>query len=611
MTEHIPLRYSLRFSEPASHLVDVTLTLSGDLVTPVVELWMPVWTPGSYLIREFSRHVQELSARDAAGRPLDCAKTGKNHWRLTGTGTGPVLVSYRVYGREMSVRTNWIEDGFALLNGAATFLTVRGAESRPHHVALEIPGHWEGVWTALDPADAGESAGVAAAVGSGGDAGSGAISPSRTPESSRRRAFTAPDLDTLIDSPVLAGSPAVHAFTVDDVPVSLVNEGEAGFWDGAKAAADVKTIVETYRAMCGGLPLDRYLFLNLITEGRGGLEHKRSSVLMTSRYAFGERSAYVNWLGLVSHEFFHVWNVKRSRPVALGPFDYEAEVYSRELWVAEGVTAYYTALVPCRAGLTSESEYLEQLSNLVTGVQDTPGRKLQSLEEAGFDAWIKLYRRDENTVNTTMSYYTKGAVVAWLLDTEIRSATAGARSLDDLMRLLFGRYAGDRGYTGAQVQEAAEEIADRSLDAFFTACVRGRDELDYDPALRYWGLRFREGKKENGGSPWLGIDTASREGKLLVQAVRDGGPARTAGLNVDDEILALGGFRVDPGTLSGRLALYKPGERIEVLVARRDAVRIVPVTLGAAPREWKLEPDPEAPREAAERRRRWLGGRDK
>jgi predicted metalloprotease with PDZ domain len=592
--------------------VDVTLTLPGDLVIPELELWMPVWTPGSYLIREYARHVQELTARDGDGRPLDCTKTGKNRWRITGAaraakggtaaGAESVTVSYRVYGREMSVRTNWIEDGFALLNGAATFLTARGGETRPHRVAVEIPGHWDGVWTALDPVpDAGEDPGTVANSGSG--------SPSRTPEPFRRFPFIAPDLDTLIDSPLLAGSPAVHAFTVDDIPVSLVNEGEAGFWDGAKAADDVKAIVEACRALYGSLPFDRYLFLNLITEARGGLEHEQSSVLMTSRYAFGQRSAYVNWLGLVSHEFFHVWNVKRSRPVALGPFDYEAEVYSRELWVAEGVTAYYTDLVPVRAGLTTELEYLEQLSGLITTLQTTPGRKRQSLEEAGFDAWIKLYRRDENTVNTAMSYYTKGAVVAWLLDTEIRSATAGARSLDDFMRFLFERYAGDTGFTGAQVQEAAEAIAARSLDAFFAAFVRGRDELDYEPALRYWGLRFRDPRADAGQPPvWLGIDTTARDGKLIIQGVRDGSPARRSGLNVDDEILALGGFRVDPATFTARLALFRPEERVEFLVARRDAIRIVPVTLEPSPgAPWKLEPDPAAPREAQERRHRWLG----
>jgi predicted metalloprotease with PDZ domain len=603
MTEPV-LRYVLRFSEPASHLVDVTLAVPGELAGPELELWMPVWTPGSYLIREYARHVQELEVRDAAGRALDWTKTGKNRWRVTGAGngpgsgagSGPVTVTYRVYGREMSVRTNWIEDGFALLNGAATFLTVRGAETRPHAVEVEVPGHWAGAWTGMDAQTPAADAPSPAA-----DA------PPPTPEAPSRFAFVAPDLDTLIDSPILAGSPAVHDFTVDGVPVALVNEGESGLWDGAKAAADAKAIVEAYRAMYGALPFDRYLFLNLITEARGGLEHKTSSVLMTSRYAFRQRSAYVNWLGLVSHEFFHVWNVKRSRPVALGPFDYEAEVYSRELWVAEGVTAYYTDLVPARAGLTTESEYLEALSGLIAVLQTTPGRSRQSLEEAGFDAWIKLYRRDENTVNTTVSYYTKGAVVAWLLDAEIRAATDDAKSLDDLMRLLFERYSGERGFTGPQVQEAAEAIAGRSLDAFFAAAVRGRGELNYTPALEYWGLRFREAKPENGPGAWIGIDTTARDGKLLVAGVRDGGPARAAGLNVDDEILAVGGFRVDPGTFPARLDLYKPDEHVEFLIARRDAVRIVPVTLAESPAgAWKLEPDPEALQDAVERRRRWL-----
>jgi predicted metalloprotease with PDZ domain len=332
---------------------------------------------------------------------------------------------------------------------------------------------------------------------------------------------------------------------------------------------------------------------------------------MASRYTFRRRKAYRDWLGLASHELFHAWNVKRSRPEALGPFDYENEAYTRSLWVAEGITNYYTDLIPRRAGLVTDAEYLEELSDLVAKTQGTPGRRRQSLEEASFDAWIKFYRPDENSVNTSVSYYMKGGVVAWLLDAEVRAATGDARSLDDLMRLLWARFSGDRGFTDADVQSAAEEIAGRALEPFFARAVRGRDELDYAPALRHFGLRFRPAREGIGEQPpvWLGIETRATEGRLLVASVLEDGPARTGGLNAEDEILAVGGYRVTPSTFTERLHQFAPGERVEILVARREAIRMVPVALAEPPGQpWRLEPDPGAGEEAGRRRDRWLTG---
>ncbi len=574
-------RYQIAFTEPHAHLVDVELRVEGLDPGAPLALWMPVWTPGSYLVREYSRNVEGFAAEASDGRTLRWRKTRKNRWEVDPGGAPAATIRYRVYGRELTVRTDFVEDGFALLNGAPTFMTVAGREREPHRVRVEIPPGWAGVWTGLEPAP-------------------GAV-----------REFVARDLDELVDSPILAGSPAVHRFTVDGVPLELVNVGEGGLWDGGKAAKDLEAIVGTYRAMYGRLPFSRYLFLNLITESRGGLEHHNSSVLMTSRYAFRRRPAYVNWLGLASHEFFHVWNVKRSRPVELGPFDYENEVYTRSLWVAEGVTAYYTDLTPRRAGLTTDAEYLEELGKLVAWLQTTPGRFLTSLEGASFDAWIKLYRPDENTANTTVSYYVKGAVVAWLLDVEIRRATSGERSLDDLMRLLFVRHSGERGYAGSDLRAAAAEVAGRDLGGFFERNVEGTGELDYDPALTYLGLRFKPEEDASGlpSPPWLGVDARDERGRLTVRSVRRDGPARAAGLAAEDEILAVGGYRVAAEDLEERLRQYAPGDRVEILIARRDEVRKVPVVLAAHPGSpWRLEIDPEASEEAARARGSWLGG---
>jgi predicted metalloprotease with PDZ domain len=583
------LAYSLRFTEPQAHLLDVELRIPSPDPEKPLELWLPAWTPGSYLIREYARHIQDLRAADDRGNPVSSRKTAKNIWEIGPVDADRVIVSYRVYGRELSVRTNWIEGDFALLNGAPTFLTVRGREDQPHDIDVEIPRGWAGVWTTMDRRTSGTEA--------------------------DSLPFTARNHDEVVDSPILAGTPDVHEFEVDGIPLCLVNVGEGGLWDGSKATNDVRAIVLAYRSMYGALPFDRYLFMNLIVEARGGLEHRKSCVMMTSRYAFRRRKAYVDWLGLVSHEFFHVWNVKRSRPLALGPFDYENENYTRSLWVAEGITAYYTDLVPCRAGLYTPTEYLETLSQNIQKLQSTPGRLHQSLEESSLDAWIKLYRPDENTANTTISYYLKGAVVAWLLDAAIRTATGDERSLDDMMRILFERYSGSKGFTDMEVQTVAEEVAGTVLATFFDQNIRGTDELIYDDPLRYWGLRFKPADPPpDSQRGWMGIDAAGREGRLVIRSVREGGPARETGLNVGDEILALGGYRVTPQTFADRLHQYAPGDRLEVMVARRDAVQVVPITLAESPREsWRLELDPDAGEQAIAARNLWLGkspGRD-
>ena len=567
------LEYTLSFPQPSAHRVDVTLRLpgGGDL-----ELWMPVWTPGSYLVREYSRHVQDLIAQNEAGAVLEIIKTRKNCWAIKAANAKNVTVTYIVYGRELSVRTNWIEDDVALLNGAPTFITVRGYENGVHRVVLELPQGWKSAWSSM-----------------------------AKDVSGNRVTFTAQNHDELVDSPILAGSPDVHDIPVDGIPISLVNAGDTSLWNAGEAAAHVRKVVETYRDMMGGLPFDRYLFLNCSLEGRGGLEHAHSCVLMTSRYAFRKRSLYVDWIGLVSHEFFHVWNVKRLRPAALGPFDYENEVYTRSLWFAEGVTSYYTPLIPRRADLTKTEELLDALSEHIEKLQTTPGRRHQSLEESSFDAWIKLYRPDENSVNTTISYYVKGAVVAWLLDAEIRSLTQGKRSLDDLMRRLFSKYSKENGYADRDLQEVAEEIAGTSLESFFAKSVRGRDELDYETALRTFGLRFKKAKAET--QVWIGIETTSRDGKLVITSVREDAPAHTAGLAAEDELIALGGYRVDSRTLTERLQQFRPGDRVDVLVARRDAVRTLNLVLAEASGSWKLEIDPDAPPEAVKTREAWMG----
>ena len=373
----------------------------------------------------------------------------------------------------------------------------------------------------------------------------------------------------------------------------LVNVGEGGVWDGARSARDAQQIVKANLRLWGQLPYPRYVFFNILTEAGGGLEHANSTVLMTSRWRTGTRRDYLGWLGLVSHEFFHAWNVKRLRPVELGPFDYEREVHTDSLWIAEGFTDYYDSLMVRRAGLSTREEYLEAIGNPIRDLQTTPGRLAMSLSSSSFNSWIKQYRSDENTPNTAVSYYTKGGVVAFLLDAVIRERTDGAKSLDDVMRLAYARYSGSRGYTQEEFRRTASEVAGSDLSGWFRSAVDSTDELSYDQALAWYGLRFKVvTPREDKG--WLGVTTRNEGGRLMISQVRRGTPGFDAGLNVDDEIIAIGEYRVRPEQLEGRLEQYRPGQRVPVLIAqarrgdahRRHARRRAPAVLGnrGAPR---------------------------
>jgi predicted metalloprotease with PDZ domain len=579
-----PIRYTLSFSAPHTHYFEVSAVVPTDR-RPEVELMMAVWTPGSYLIREYARHVESVTASGAGTRALPIEKSDKNRWRITTGGEPSVTVTYRVYAREMSVRTNWVEADFAMVNGAPTFMTLVGGASRPHEVVIEPARGWRTSLTSL----------------------------AAMPGGSHR--YRAVDYDELVDSPILIGNPAVYEFTVDDKKHYLANIGEAGVFDGPQAAKDLEAIVREQRRFWGPLPYERYLVMNVLTAvpGQipgGGLEHKNSTLLIAGRWATRTRQSYLAWLELASHEIFHAWNGKRLRPVELGPFDYENENFTPSLWVVEGVTDYYGELLVHRAGLSTQVEYLDALANKIEEVQTTPGRAVQSAELASHDAWIKYYRPDENSPNSSVSYYSKGAVLAFLLDARIRKATSGAKSLDDVMRAANQKFSGSRGYAADEFRAVAEQVAGVSLASFWESAIEGTAELDYAEALEQLGLRFRPvaaPRPDQPGRAWLGATTRNDAGRLVVSQVRRDGPASAAGLNVDDEIIAIDDFRVRAEQLPQRLDQYKPGDRVRLLVARRDQLITHELVLGAEPaRQWRVEPDPAATETRQRQRDRWL-----
>ncbi|HEX4964500.1 MAG TPA: PDZ domain-containing protein [Thermoanaerobaculia bacterium] len=582
-----PISYTLRFPAPETHYAEVEARVpTGG--RPAIEMVMAVWTPGSYLIREYARTVEALTAATEAGEPLSAEKTSKNRWKIETHGSPRVVIRYRVYSRDLSVRANFIDAGFALVNGAATFLTLAGAAARPHDVTVVPPPDWKVVVSPLP-----------AAPGGG------------------EHAFRAASFDVLVDSPLYAGNAAVHPFEAGGRPVLLVTEGEdPAIWDGSRAAADAAKIVGAQAAFWGVAPFQRYVFFNLLTESDGGLEHRDACTLMSSRWRLRTHEGYLDWLGLVSHELFHAWNGKRLRPVELGPFNFESENYTRSLWAVEGITSYYGDLLLHRAGFFTRKEYLKELSKIIESLQTAPARKVQPLDEASFDAWIKYYRRDENTPNTGTSYYNKGAVVAFLLDARIRRATTGRKSLDDALRLAYQRYSGEKGYRPEDLRRVFEEVAGVDLGPWLTQALDTTAELDYTEALDWFGLRFAEseGEKKEDADPaelpaaWLGAETEVKDGRLVVSVVKRETPAYEAGLNVGDEILAIGDYRVAPDGLENRLKNYRPGEKNTLLVARREKLTRLPVTFGEKPKPmWKLEVLPNATEEQKAHLEGWLG----
>src|SRR6185295_9455739 len=487
-------------------------------------LVMPVWTPGSYLIREFERHVQDFEATDAGGQPLSWTKLNKNSWRIITNGASEWRARYRVYCNELSVRTSEVNSDHAFWNNANLLMYPEGLLNAPSTLQIIAPQPWQ-VATGLP------------------------LVPGA------KNTFRAENFDILYDSPVEVSNFKTLSFEVKGVPHRIVIDGD-GNYDPEKMRADVKKIVETEVELMGGeIPYHDYTFiLHLRSNTGGGLEHLNSTALGYPRFGFGPEPketkdavnsagpnappprTYRGFLSLVAHEFFHLWNVKRIRPDALGPFDYGNENYTKSLWVAEGLTDYYARLVLRRANLVSDQEFLKEQARAFQALQNTPGRLVMSAEEASFDAWIKYYRQDENSVNSQVDYYDKGAILGLLLDLEIRKQSQGTKSLDDVMRYLYEEFfKKNRNYSPADFQKACELMAGSSLDSFFARYVMGRDELDYDAALAVAGLRLdrtlaADGSKASEKAS-LGADLAQEEDRLLVKKVYAGAAGYEQGLN--------------------------------------------------------------------------------
>jgi predicted metalloprotease with PDZ domain len=456
-----PIVYTVKLPAPETHFAEIEATIPTD-GRAAIELMMPIWSPGFYKVEDYAGKVQGLAARTADGKPLQVDQPKKNRWQIQTGGAPTVSVSYKLLCQGRSVTTNWVGEDLLVLNGGATFVTLVEKASRPHDIRLELPATWKQAMSGLD-------------AGPGG----------------KPNHFLAPDFDTLVDSPIVAGNLDVQEFEVDGSKHFVVAGGDIAQWDGKRVAGYLAKIVAENRRMWGFLPFKRYAFLCVLRQGKGGggLEHKNSTLVMTNSTATRTEGSMASWLGLASHEYFHAFNVKRLRPVELGPFDYEKEPRTTGLWIAEGLTSYYGDLVLPRAGIGGTKEYLARLSSHISTLQKSPGRLVQSLEKASYDVWTSSFSGVGGS-DKTISYYVKGPVVGFLLDARIRHATNGAKSLDDMMKLAYERYSGPKGFTADQFRQTAEDVAGVDLKEWFRKAISSTEELDYTEALEWFGLQF-------------------------------------------------------------------------------------------------------------------------
>ena len=544
------------------------------------------------MVREFARHVQDFAAADAAGQPLKWEKTNKDAWRVVTNGAREWHATYRVYANELSVRTSELNSSHAFWNNANLLMYLEGFLKSPSTVRVLAPDVWK------------VATGLPMVLG-------------------QKNTFRAENFDILYDSPFEASNFKTLVFNVKGVPHRIVIDGE-GNYDPERMRLDVQKIVETQVALMGEIPYRDYTFiLHLRSNAGGGLEHLNSTALGYPRFGFrvrsGERATsaapnasetterdYRGFLSLMSHEFFHLWNVKRIRPDALGPFDYTQENYTKVLWVAEGITDYYADLALRRAGLITENEFLSATARSMWSLQNTPGRLEQTVEESSFDSWIKYYRQDENSINSQVSYYDKGALLGLLLDLEIRKRSQGAKSLDDVMRYLYAEFfKKNRNYGPLDFQKACELMAGSSLEEFFNKYVRGAEELDYNAALEAAGLHLDT--SAGIGGVYFGADVTQDDDRLIVRRVYAGSPAYEQGLNAGDQIVAMNNMRVTRDFFNARMAEKKPGDLINLTIFRSDDLSTILIKLGER-REgtYRIVPLPNATEAQKRIYRAWL-----
>jgi predicted metalloprotease with PDZ domain len=585
-----PIRYRVAFPDLLAHELEVTMEIPAEVAADggALEIAFPVWAPGSYMVRDFPRHVYDLTITDRRGRPLPAERLDKGRWRIS-HGGAEARVRYRVFAFEQTVRTSHVDDRHAYFNGTSVFFFVDGAVERPCEVEIAAPRGWH-VSTALPAAPGG------------------------------RTTYAASSYDELVDSPFEIGTHEVHAFRAGRCRFEVALYGRTNA-DVPRLLRELKKIVTATAALFGGFPFDRYLFIiHALPSRGGGLEHANSTTLDIAGLAFEDEAGYRGFAELAAHEFFHAWNVKRIHDRVLGPFDYTRENYTRLLWFHEGFTEYMEAIILLRAGLLSPKRYLEDLADEWKRYVARPGRNVTPLSELSFEAWVKLYKPADNHTNRTVSYYEKGKWAGLVLELMLREATGGRRGVPELFERLWARFgSAGRPLTEAELHAEVDAVAGRSMAAYFSRYIHGVEELPVPALLRRAGIAVKETRagddeedatKRRRARGWVGVTLAGGAGaeRPTVKTVVPGSPAWKAGLTYGDELVAIGELRATPSGAPKRFADHPPGARVKVAFFRQDLLREATVIVEESPERelrFALEEKPSAPARAI--RRGWLG----
>jgi predicted metalloprotease with PDZ domain len=568
--------HKISMPEPHTHYFEVKTKVSLSKESSkqsFIDFKMAAWTPGSYLIREFAKNVESVSAQ-SNGKSLSMQKINKNTWRVflgKTAGISNVELSYRVYAYEMSVRTSFLDDSHGYINPASVLMYLNTLKNEPQEIEILPFKDFKKVSTALKE------------IG--------------------KFKYLAKNLDELIDSPIEIGNHKVFEFKVGQVPHQIAFYGPAKI-DSAKFIADVQKMCETAQKVVGEHPSDHYLFIiHNLFRGGGGLEHLNSTTCQVSRGNYETDKGYKGILNLLAHEYFHLWNVKRIRPIALGPFDYENENYTHNLWFSEGITSYYADLISQRAGFISTSEYLTGLADEISAVENQPGNKVETAAESSWDAWIKYYRPNENSKNATISYYDKGSVLGGVLNLWIIQQTAGKKSLDDVFKYLYFNYYKklQRGFTDAELEDAFTKTAGSSAKSLFQNHIYGLVSPSYAGLFNAVGYQW---KISNPGkvTPFLGLTVVNNRITQLFK----GGPAYQLGLNVGDEILKVNNANFEG--VEKLVADKKPNDTVLFTIKRDGMERSFLLTIVQSPiQNYVLNAEGTLSEEQKKLRKTWLG----
>lgn len=534
------IKYKVEMPEPHTHYFSVTMNVI-DYEKDYFDIQMPVWAPGSYLVREFSKNVEALKA-EANGKEVKTQQLNKNTWRIFSNKNKDISIMYLVYAFEMSVRTSFIDASHGYFNGTSMFMFIDELRNQKSTLTIVPFKDWKKVSTSLPKI------------------------------SEKEFIYEAENYDILVDSPVEIGNHVTFDFNSAGVIHHVAMYGE-GNYNIEKLKVDMANITNAATQVFGENPNKEYTFIiHNLTHGSGGLEHLSSTTLQVNRWTYDEEN-YKGFLSLVAHEYFHLWNVKRIRPITLGPFDYNQENYTDLLWVMEGFTSYYDELLLYRAGYYSEEEIIRKFTGSINSIENQPGNKVQPVADASFNAWIKAYRPNENSYNTTISYYTKGSVVANMLDLIIINATKGKKSLDNVMQYLYNEYykKQQRGFTIEEMQQALENISGLNMDDFFKNYILDTKTFDYPTIFGYAGCKV---ETNTSTSPSLGVSTSGN----FIKSVTRNSSAYDGGLNVDDEIIAIDGFRVN-NDIADFINNKNVGDKIAVTISRDNIIQTLNITL--------------------------------